>query len=366
MSVYADLGIRPLINAWGTVTAVGGSLMDPDVLDAMREAAASFVDLHVLQRRAGERIAGLLGVEAACVTAGAAAGLTLTAAACMTAQSPERASLLQPTSGLSEECLMLHPHRNRYDRAVTLGGARVVDVGGATTAPGDLHAAVTDRTAMLLYMAESEAVPGSLPLREVCAIMHEHGIPVVVDAAAEIPPRSRLLEYFDGGADLIVVSGGKQIRGPQSSGLILGKEALVARCAAIGYPNHGIGRGMKTDKETIVGLVKAVELFVRRDEAADFARWEAMADALVHRLGASDTLLARRHVPEGPGIQPAGIPRAYVTPLGRTAAEVQTRLREADPAVAVGVDGDDIAINPQCLEPDQVDLVVGAVEEACA
>lgn len=367
MGVYADLGVRPLINAWGTVTVVGGSLMDPRVLDAMREASTAFVDLPALQRHAGERIAKLLGVDAACVTSGAAAGLTLAAAACMTRGNPDRRAQLPDTTGLRDECLMLRVHRNRYDRAVSLSGIRVRDVAGDTDLTiDDVRAAVTDRTAMFLYMAEAETIPGSLPLRKIARVMHEHGIPVIVDAAAELPPVSGIGRRLSDGADLLVLSGGKEIGGPQSSGMILGDTELVGECAAHAYPHHGIGRGMKTDKETIVGLVTAVGLFVQRDEPARVIEWERMVAEMVAALGARDDLRVRRHVLTEPGIQPAAIPRAYVLPLRASATEVADRMLAGDPAVVVGIDGAEIALNPQCLTPKQVPLVVRAVAEACA
>lgn len=364
MSVYEELGVRPLINAWGTVTAVGGSLMAPEVLEAMREASTAFVDLHELQRRAGERIASLLGADAGCVTSGAAAGLTVAAAACMTRQAPDLRAQLPVTTGLPDECLMLRSHRNRYDKAASMSGIRIVEVDG--TSIDDVRAAITDQTAMFLYMAESEAVPGSLPLSVITAVMRTHRIPVVVDAAAELPPRSNIPRYLGEGADLLVISGGKEIRGPQSSGMILGGAELIAECAAHAYPHHGIGRGMKTDKETIVGLVKAVELFAQRDEDALFVQWERAVDDIVTALSTNGDVSVRRHTPVGPGIQPTVIPRAYVTPRHRSPADVAERLRAGDPAVAVGIDGAEIAINPQCLTADQIPLVIRAIEGACS
>ncbi|MCT1478087.1 aminotransferase class V-fold PLP-dependent enzyme [Microbacterium sp. p3-SID336] len=363
MGVYQDLGLQPLINAWGTVTAVGGSLMAPQVLDAMREAAGAFVDLHALQRRAGERIADALEVDAACVTAGAAAGLVVAAAAC----AEEAAEQRPPDDGRPGECLMLRAHRNRYDAAVTAAGLRVVEVGsGDEVTAEELRAAVTDRTALLLFMAEAEGVAGSLPLEIVAAVMRERGVRVVVDAAAELPPRTGLARRFAAGADLVVVSGGKEIGGPQSSGMILGGVELIDRCTALAYPHHGIGRAMKTDKETIVGLMTAVELFARRDESARFAEWERRNDELLRGLRGVSGLEARRHLLTRPGIQPASIPRVYVRPLHRTAAEVAAALRTGDPAIVVGVDGDDLALNPQCLSPAQVQPLLRAVIAACA
>jgi L-seryl-tRNA(Ser) seleniumtransferase len=367
MNIYEELGVRPLINAWGTVTAVGGSRMAPSVIEAMREASASFVDLHALHQRAGEAIATMLGVDAACVTSGAAAGITIAAAACMTRGHADRRTRLPDTSGMPNECLMLRAHRNRYDRAASLSGVRMAEVAGSLAPTiDDVRASVTERTALFLYMAESASVPGSLALSNVVAVLRESAIPVVVDAAAELPPNSSLTDYINQGADLVLISGGKEIRGPQSSGMILGESALIAECIAHCFPNHGIGRGMKTDKETIAGLVRAVELFVRRDEHAEFAAWERMVDEIVVVLDAEPSLHARRGFPRGPGIQPMVIPRAYVAPLRRPAQDAVARLWAGDPAVAVGVDGGELAINPQCLNPDEVPMLIDALVKACS
>jgi L-seryl-tRNA(Ser) seleniumtransferase len=214
---------------------------------------------------------------------------------------------------------------------------------------------------MVLYMAESEGAEGSLPLEEVAAALAGRDIPLVVDAAAELPPIAGLARYL-AAADLVVLSGGKELRGPQSSGLVLGDARLIAHCHANSFPRHGIGRGMKTDKETIVGLATAVELFVARDEAVSFAEWEAMVAELVTALSAIDGAESWRGFPADAGIQPATIPRAYLRAAGHPAELLRARLREA--SVLVGIDGDALAINPQCLRRDEVPLVIRAIRDA--
>lgn len=367
MGAYETLGLQPVINAWGTVTAMGGSLMAPEVLEAMSEASRSFVDLRALHRRAGEAIARMLGVPAACVTSGASAGLTVAAAACMGRNDSTIVAQLPDTTGLRNVGLILSRHRNRYDQAVRLSGMTLSDVGTTASATiEDVASAISDRTGMFLYLAESEFVPGSLPLGQIAAALAPDGIPLVVDAAAELPPHSNIAAYLEQGADLVVVSGGKEIRGPQSSGLILGSERLIGYCEAHCFPNHSIGRGMKTDKETIVGLFTAVELFVRRDEQAAFDAWETIVAEVVCALCPVDGLQVRRGFPTGPGVQPVAIPRVYVTSVRYSAEELRDRLLDSDPPVAVGVENDEIAINPQCLSPAQVPVVIRAVIEANA
>lgn len=361
-SVYARLGVRPVLNAWGTVTRVGGSRMHPDVLRAMDEASTSFVDLGELHAAAGRRVAQLLDADAACITCGAAAGLAIAAAACIAGT--DRASILRlpDTAGLRDEVIVLKSHRILYDQAVLLAGARFVEVGVTSAAEiSQLIAAITPRTAMVLYVAEAMPLRGSIALREVTRALEGTGIPVVVDAAAELPPRRNLRAFLDDGADLVVVSGGKELRGPQSSGMILGRADLIEACSANAFPNYGIGRAMKTDRETIVGLVRAVELYLERDEAADLERWGGMTDSMVRLLDAHPGLSARRGFPTEPGVQPVSIPRAYVSCVGVASSELLARLRAGEPSVVASLDGDELVLNPQCLADDEVQRVVDAV-----
>ena len=263
MSVYEDLGVKPMINAWGTITKVGGSRMHPEVLDAMKEASRAFVDIYVLKDNAGARIASMLGVEAATITSGAASGLAIAAAACMAGDDPVKILELPNTHGMKDEALVLNSHRILYDQAMRLTGIKMIEVGLSTFATVEqVEAAITDKTALFFYAGESANSRGSLPLKDIAAVMKKHGVPVVVDAAAELPPVSNLTAFLEAGADLVVFSGGKEMRGPQSSGLILGTKDLVRNCTLNSYPDHGVGRSMKVDKETIVGLVKAVEIFI--------------------------------------------------------------------------------------------------------
>src|SRR5918992_374947 len=207
MTTYESLGLRPLINADGMKTRWGGSLMPPEVVQAMSRAAGNFVDLPELHRAAGRRIAELIGSSAV------------------------------------------------EDVAIVSGAAAVTICGGEQ--PGDGRFAL------------------KASLAEICHVAHAQGVPVIVDAAAELPPPENLRKFSERGADLVVFSGGKGLRGPQASGLILGKRALIEACRLNQNPNSSVGRPMKVGKEEICGLLKAVELYVARDHAADLRRWEA-------------------------------------------------------------------------------------------
>jgi L-seryl-tRNA(Ser) seleniumtransferase len=359
---YERLGVTPMINAWGTITKVGGSRMPPQVLEAMTEASRSFVDIYLLQERAGQEIARMLGVEAAMVTAGATAGLAISAAACMAHDDPVKILELPDTSSMANEALTLKAHRVLYDQGLRISGAHFVEVGVSSFASIEqVEAAITDRTAMFFYAAEAASTRGSLPVDAIANVLRKYGIPMIVDAAAELPPKSNLTRFLEEGADLVVFSGGKEIRGPQSSGLILGREEMISWCRANSYPDHGVGRSMKVDKETIVGLVTAVELFMQRDYDQTYKDWYDMVGQMVEALSNVTGLEVRSGLPTQPGIQPADIPRAYVRSRGVPAEVLQLRLREGTPPILAGVEGDELALNPQTLERSEVEAVIAAV-----
>jgi D-glucosaminate-6-phosphate ammonia-lyase len=230
MHIYEQLGVRRVINAYEHLTRLGGSIMDPEVLAAMTEASQWYIDLDQLQERVGQRIAARIGVEAAYVTGGAAAGLLISAAACIAGTDPARITRLPDTRGMRNEIVVERSHRNRYDHALRQVGATFVEYGYARgTEPWELEAAITPQTAAVAYCV-TNATPWSLPLPTVATIAHRHGLPVIVDAAAELPPAENLRRFVDEGGDLVVFSGGKGLRGPQPSGLILGRRDLIVAC----------------------------------------------------------------------------------------------------------------------------------------
>lgn len=353
MGVYEKLGIRPLINAHGTLTRLGGSLMDERVLVAMAEAARHYIDLNELLEKSGEYVARLLGVEAAYITSGAAAGLTLSTAACITGTEPRKIRQLPDLQGLKNEVLIQRSHRNGYDHAVRQVGVTLVEFGLIKeTYPWELEAAITERTAAIVHFVEFES-HRNLPLSQVIPIAKKAGIPVIVDAAAELPPVENLRRYLEMGADLAVYSGGKDIGGPQCSGLILGRADLVRACAANASPNYSIGRPMKVGKEEIVGLVTALELYLEQDFAAETQMWEDMVAYVVEALSEAPGVYARRVSPGEPGVQPNWIPRVYIdwdetaVPLNRE--EVLELLIAGDPPISLGRTSTGLFVNPQTL-----------------
>jgi len=359
MNIFDKLGVKSGINVCGTKTSLGGSRLPPEVIRAMADVAQSFVPMHEFHRKAGEYIAELLNVDACCITCGAAAGLTISAAACITRGDRSKVLQLPDTAGTPDEILMLKAHRILYDQALRLTGVKIREVGVTSFAALDmLEAEISDRTALFVYIAENENIRGSIPLTDITPVLKRYGIPIIVDAAAELPPFENIGKYLDMGADLVIFSGGKEIRGPQASGLIIGNKELIDACHANCCPNHSIGRPMKISRETIAGLVAAVELFVRKDYKLQMEVWEDMTRRIYASLENRSDVQVRTGFPTEPGVQPANILRAYVKPLDMTAVTLHGKLLNAPTPVFVDLYNDEIVLNPQCLEPDEIEPLI--------
>jgi L-seryl-tRNA(Ser) seleniumtransferase len=344
------LGVRPVINANATVTVLGGSLMPPPVLKAMADAAAQFVDLPELNQRVGERLAELTHNEAAYVTSGAAAAITLTVAACITTESQAFPA--------TADVVMFRSQRNGYDYSARFLGVRVVEVGPSED---ELRTALAGKPACVLWFAGAHYAEGALPIEDVVRVAREVGVPVLVDAAAQIPPVATLWRFTrDIGADAVLVSGGKGLRGPQASGLVLGKRWLVERVRAHTSPLHEIGRGMKVGKEELMGLLAAVEWTLEQDEDELLAGYERVVDGWIAGLQDLPGVVVERGYPSEAG-QPHS--RAVLR-LTKDRDEVVQQLFEGDPRVSVGTYGlpdDAIALNPQTLRPGEEKVVLDAL-----
>jgi L-seryl-tRNA(Ser) seleniumtransferase len=357
--VYAGLGVRPVVNAAATLTRLGGSLVAPPVLPAMAAAARNFVDVLDLSRAVGRRLAELTRNEAAYVSNGAAALLTLGVTACIAKS--RGGGLLEDLPYLDKTgektVIMYRDQRNPYDYAVRQVGVKIVEVGPE---PAELEAAIDNRTACVLWFAGAHFAAGALPIEQVVEIAHRSGVPVLVDAAAQIPPVSSLWHFTtEIGADAAIFSGGKGLRGPQSTGLMVGKPWLIAAARANGAPNHSLGRGMKVGKEEMVGLLAAVERTLQQDEPEVIARYEASVQKWIVGLSGLDGIWVHRGFPSEAG-QPHGRAIVEIAPeSGWSRDELIAALWRNDPAIAVAPDGGRaIALNPQTLEPGEDDLVL--------
>lgn len=363
MNRYQELGVRPVINAAATLTRLGGSRIPPSVAASMAAAAGAFIDLPELQVRVGQRIAELTHNEAAYVSSGAAAGIVHAVAACIAGVDRERIEAFPYLDGIARtEVIIARSQRNGHDYAARQTGARLVEIGSTST---DLESAIHERTACVLWFAGAHFAGGALPIADVVRIAHERGVPVIVDAAAQIPPISNLW-YFtrDEGADLAIFSGGKGLRGPQSSGLVVGRADLIAACRANGNPNATIGRPMKVGKEELIGVLSAVEWSLAQDEPAVIEQYEQSVRLWIEGLSALPGVSAERRYPSEAG-QPFSRAIVHFFPAsGVTRDEVVEALWDGDPRIAVGIHGledDAIALNPQTLEAGEDQWVLDAI-----
>jgi uncharacterized pyridoxal phosphate-dependent enzyme len=369
--VYRRIGVEPIVNGATTMTYLGGSLMPAEVLDAMRQAAECFVDLYELQAAVGRRIAELTSNEAAFVSGGAAAGLFLSAAVCMARDTEEGILRLADLDSLPRDFLIHRAHRIPYDSAIELAGGRLVEIGSESgTTDKDLADAIGPGTAAILYVAGAHLADGVLPLEAVVRIAGRSDIPVVVDAAAQLPPVESLWAFTAAGADVVLFSGGKGLCGPASTGLVLGSRRYVDRFERNAAPRQRIGRPMKVSKEDLIGILAAVEWYLRQDHEALGARYEAMVGHLVGwGRERSDVMVLR--VTPGQAGQPT--PRALIRlrpPIAGRRDEILVALRAQPPRVELLPEGEDaIYFAPETLVPGEEGIVthrLGAILDQIA
>ena len=338
MNFYSDLNLKPVINAATTFTALGGSLMPEEVLDAMRDAAGSFVDMHELHVAAGKRLAEITRNEAGYVTSGCAAALILALLGIRSKGDPRVLTEFPGRDLAPSEVIMHAAHRIPYDAAIAMAGVTIRQIGNIQqTFDWELETAITDNTAAVLYIAGSHLPQVALPLPEVVRIAHSRGVPVIVDAAAQLPPVENLWRFTrELGADVAVFSGGKALRGPQASGFMVGNPAIIEAARQNGAPFQRWARAMKVGKEEIAGLLAAVERFVKLDHTALHAQWQDTVDAWHEGLLEVEGITLR---PESYNEAGQPVPRLYVG-MNQTghAARVLETLRTSSPRIAVHPD----------------------------
>ena len=262
--LYKSLGIRPVINGMGVVTVLGGSIMPPEVIQAMEEASRFFIPLPELERKVGARIAELLQAPAAMVTCGAASAIAVGTAACLSQGDAAKLRQLPNRDGIKYEVIQQKSHRSGYEHQMELCGAKVVTV----ETRQQLEAAINERTGMMFYLNKAEH-DGQIKAEEFVKIGKARGIPTMNDAASDATPKENLWKYTKMGFDLVIFSGGKALRGPQASGLLLGRKDLIEASYPAMSPYGGIGRGMKVGKEELCGLLAAVERYLKAHHAAE-------------------------------------------------------------------------------------------------
>ena len=331
-SIYTRLlGIRPFLTCRGHTTIVGGSRMPPEVIRAIAEANDYFVDMYELNDAAGRRIAEVTGAEAGLVTAGSYSAMVLASAACLSGTDPDKIKALPHPTWERVECLTQTAHRFGYDHAYRAGGATVVDF----ETKEQVANAISEKTAFLACLASKEnnpnPKPGVMMPSDFLEIGKQAGVPVVIDAASELPPVDTLTRYTTAGFDLVVISGGKGLRGPQSTGILAGRKDLIEAAALNHSPNTALGRGMKVGKEEIVGFVAALNRYVSLDHEAVLEGWNKKTRYVVDQLADVHGLNAERKM-NAHGFEDISLSwdREIIPLTGKEAAE---KLKAGEPRI---------------------------------
>jgi L-seryl-tRNA(Ser) seleniumtransferase len=395
MGIYQELGLEPIINVSGSVTRLGGAPMPKAVLDAFRAAAEECVPLDTLQGVASRVISDITGAEAGLVTSGAASALTLGAAAILARDDLGRMERLPRCEGFPDEFVVAREQRNGYDHAVRAAGATLVEVGmnemvaGAgvrRTEAWEYAAAFGPDTAAVLYVHDSAARP---PLGEVVAEAHAAGLPVLVDAAGELPPRANLKAILASGADLVCFSGGKAIRGPQATGILCGRRDLIGsatlqmldmddhrelwspppelidKARFRGMPRHGIGRAMKISKEQIVALLTALKLFADGAYTSELSGMRNHLEIIAAALSGRPVRCRIIDCADGESLPLLELALDEAT-LGRSALEVCRRLRCGSPPVYPGhglLHEGKLMLNPLHLNVERTRMLIERLRE---
>jgi D-glucosaminate-6-phosphate ammonia-lyase len=386
---YKKYGLRRVINAATCLTRLGGSIALPEVFDAMKDASKSFVQIPELQAWAGRKIAEVTGAEAGLPSAGANNALMLASAACMMKgteleeynplkiETWSHIILRLPahTEGLKTEFIVQKNNRNIYDHAVECAGGRLVEAGTMEgTTEKELEEAFNPKkTAAYYHTVRSAKI--SLPLDTVVEVAHSHGVPVIVDAAAELPPKIKLTQYIEKGADLVIFSGGKHIGGPNNSGILAGRRDLVKLAHLQAYPFHGVGRASKMSRETIVGLIKALELYLEKDEKLYSNQWKDEVMYMIKQLGdipgVKTGLTHHKTVEEETSMAPLCYLELDEELVGIDGMDLVRRLRDGEPSIETLFEPrflleqyeGKVTINPQYMLEGDADLVIERIRE---
>lgn len=350
---FREMGLRPFINAAGTYTAMTASLMLPEVMEAIAYASKHYVMLDELHDRVGERIATLLKCEAVMVTAGAASALTLGTAAVLTGTDRQKIVDLPNLAAMKSEVIIQKSHRFGYDHAVRNCGVRLVEV----ETREELEEAINEKTAMMLFYNNNNK-EGRIQDEEFVRLGKKHAIATFNDAAADVPPVDNLWKYTGMGFDLVTFSGGKGIRGPQSAGLLLGRKDLIAAARLNAPPNgNTVGRGMKVNKEEMLGMLVALELYLEKDHDREMREFEKRAEEIRKSAAAVPGVKAEIFVPEVAN----HVPHVHISwdasEKAMTPAEAVKALRDGEPSIAIRSEGEALVVGVWMMRPGEEKVV---------
>jgi uncharacterized pyridoxal phosphate-dependent enzyme len=362
--IIEELGVRPFINAAGTYTAMTGSLMPPEVVAAIEVASHKYVKLTELQDAIGARIADLLQCESAMISAGCASALSLATSACVAGDDPEKIRRLPDTSGMKDEVIIQKTHRVGYDHAVRNAGVRMIEV----ETREEMESKISNQTAMMFFYNAADP-RGKIHHEEFVEVGKKHGVPTLNDAAADVPPVENLWRYTKLGFDLVAFSGGKGMRGPQSSGLLLGRKDLIASAKLNTIPyGDTLCRTNKVNKEEMVGMLVALEMFVGRDHDAVWKDWEQRCRTITNAVRRFDDVQTEVDIPQIANAVPHLRVRWNYDRRGLTPTQMADRLRAGQPSIEVnpGTNGERLVIGVWMMQPGDAEVVGEKIREVLA
>ena len=362
---FAEIGVKPFINAAAAYSALGGRNMWPAVVEAMEYARERNVIMEELQDAVGKRLASLIKCEAAMVTGGATSSMTLAAAACITGTNEELIRQVPDLRGMKNEVIIQKSHRYSYDHGVRSAGVQLIEVETAE----ELERAIGDKTAMLFFFFLNDA-KGQIKLREFAALGKKHGIPTLIDGSNSVPPLSRLSEYLDAGFDLAAFSGGKGLRGPYSAGMLLGRKDLIEAARLNNSPHADtVGRAMKVSKEELLGMLAAVEFSSSFDYSVENVRETRIVHLIADKLSVYKNITTKVSYPRTEG----GRPHLQIfwdkslTPL--TVEQAQKELEHGEPSIRtcyLTLSDGELEVGAAMLKDDEIDMLVQRIGEVLA
>ena len=357
--ILKELGIRTFVNAAGTYTAMTASLMHDEVVETIKQGAKKFAMLDEVQDKVGEKIAELCHAEAATVTAGCWSALVLGTAGVLTGMDMKKVAQLPDVTGMKSEVIVQKGHNIGYVHALTNTGAIIVEIETVQ----ELEKAINEKTAMMWFL-NTYAPMGKIQHEEWVAIAKKHKIPTMIDMAADVPPVSNLWKYNDLGFDLVCVSGGKAMRGPQSAGILMGKKELIAAARLSAPPRGGnIGRGMKVNKEEVLGMYVALEKYINQDHDAEWKMWESKIDTIAKSVDSIEGVKIEISVPPIANHTPLLFISWDESKVKTSNKDLMLKLRNGSPSIEVMANGTGINITVFMLQDGEEKIVARRVRE---
>jgi L-seryl-tRNA(Ser) seleniumtransferase len=358
-NILKELGIRTFINAAGTYTAMTASLMHDEVVETIKQSAKQFAMLDEVQDKVGEKIAELCHAEAATVTAGCWSALVLGTAGVLTGMDMKKVAQLPNVTGMKAEVIVQKGHNIGYVHALTNTGAKIIEIETVQ----ELEKAINEKTAMMWFL-NSNAPMGKIQHEEWVAIAKKYKIPTMIDMAADVPPVSNLWKYNELGFDLVCISGGKAMCGPQSAGILMGRKDLIAAARLSAPPRGGnIGRGMKVNKEEIVGMYVALEKYINQDHDAEWKMWESKIDSIKTAVNSVEGVTTEISVPPIANHTPLLFIKWDESKVKTNNKDLMLKLRNGSPSIEVMANGTGINITVFMLQEGEEKIVAKRVRE---